>query len=72
LLADAIQRAWRKFIAGLSWYRDSTRFRRVLELAVAATGYDQVPTIFIKLTKNLADFHSTIMRRSVYRSKSAA
>jgi len=63
LLADAVQCTWREFVTGLAGHRDSTRFRRVLELAVTAASHDQVPTVVIEQSKNLADFHLPIICR---------
>ena len=41
----------------------------MLELTVAAAGYDQVPTVVTQQSEDLADFHREIMLRPMAPAK---
>jgi hypothetical protein len=58
LLQDAVQRTRSKVIIGLSGDGHAPRLRRVFVLSMAATRGDEVPTVILEHTENVADFHA--------------
>src|SRR5882762_2844228 len=58
LFQDAVKCTRSKVIAGLSRYSDPPRLDRVLELAVAAPGCYEIPTVLVQHTEDLANLHT--------------
>ena len=58
MLQDAVKCTRSKVIAGLSRYSDPPRLDRVLELAVAAPGCYEIPTVLVQHTEDLANLHT--------------
>src|SRR5712691_10701704 len=71
LLQDAVKCTRSKVIAGLSRYSDPARLNRVLELAVAASGCHEIPTVLVQHTEDLANLHAGRIPARLVSGKSA-
>jgi hypothetical protein len=66
LLEDTVQSAWCQIVAWFARDRDPARLLRVLELAVAATGSDQIPTVLTNHAQYVSYFHDRSRLRMSY------
>ena len=57
MFQDTVQCSGREIVAGLSWDGNAANLARVLELTMASTSRDQVPTIGLQQPEHFVDFH---------------
>ena len=67
MFQNTVQRTGREIVAGLSWNGNAANLARVLELTMASTRRDQIPTIGLQQPEHFADLHGMRMAGAVAR-----